>query len=321
MAEADRTQIHFAPLYLGIIGSGASFTGANPGYTARELAHHIKITNASILLSELKTLPVAIEAAAERGIPQTNIFILNFKDEPVPGPSQSWTTFLQHGEKDWVTIDDPHATAAFVSTSGTSGLPKAAILPHSYLISQGRFQETLVKENEEVMFFTANLRHKLINIQISTLIAVPPFHVFTMPVQHALPLRTCSSAYIMPRFEEKGFIRAVGEFKITQTPVVPPILMTLTRRTREELDSLRKVFVGGSVTTSGMQQQLYSQMHPDAKIIQVYGMTEVGWATTWTREEKDKSGSVGQAIPDTTLRYTYRDFLWCKANVLQTCQQ
>lgn len=111
----------------------------------------------------------------------------------------------------------------------------------------------------------------------------------------------------MPRFEEIGFIHALGEFKITQTVVVPPILMALTRHTRDELESLRKVFVGGSVTTGGMQQQLYSQMHPDAKIVQVYGMTEVGWATTWIREEKDKSGSVGQAIPDTTLRYIQRD--------------
>lgn len=109
----------------------------------------------------------------------------------------------------------------------------------------------------------------------------------------------------MPRFEEKGFIRALGEFKITQTIVVPPILMALTRHTSAELNSLRKVFVGGSTSTGGMQQQLYSQMHPNARIIQVYGMTEVGWATAWTREEKDKTGSVGQAMPDTTLRYSY----------------
>lgn len=107
----------------------------------------------------------------------------------------------------------------------------------------------------------------------------------------------------MPRFDDKAFIQSLGKYQITQTLVVPPILMALTRHTRTELDSLRKVFVGGSVTTGGMQQQLYSQMHPDSRIIQVYGMTEVGWATTWTREEKDESGSVGQSLPNSTLRY------------------
>lgn len=111
------------------------------------------MTKANILLAEMKTLPAVVEAAAELGIPQSSIFILNFKDEPVPSPYLSWTTFLQHGEKDWVTIDNPHVTAALVSTSGTSGLPKAAILPHSYLISQGHLQETLAEHNGEVRIF------------------------------------------------------------------------------------------------------------------------------------------------------------------------
>ncbi|KAE8448738.1 hypothetical protein EG329_008953 [Mollisiaceae sp. DMI_Dod_QoI] len=283
--------IHYTSLYLGVIGSGACFTGANPGYTARELTHHVKITGAKILLTELKTLPVALEAADGCGISHSSIFILNYQDETVPSPYKSWKTLLSHGEKDWVQIEDAETPAAFVSTSGTSGLPKAAVIPHSYLISQGKFQETMLRRNEK----------------ISTLIAVPPFHVFTMPVQHALPLRTGTAAYIMPRFEEARFVRALGEYKITQTVVVPPILMALTKHSSAELASLRKIFVGGSVATNGMQQQLYPNLHHDAKIVQVYGMTEVGWATTWTKKVKDETGSVGQAVPGTRLRIVTSD--------------
>lgn len=133
-----------------------------------------------------------------------------------------------------------------------------------------------------------------------------------MPVQHALPIRTGSPAYIMPRFEERGFVRALGEFEITQTVVVPPILMALSKRSSAELGSLRKIFVGGSVATNGMQQQLYSSLHADARIVQVYGMTEVGWATTWTRDEKDESGSVGQALPGTKIRYFISSRRYCR---------
>jgi hypothetical protein len=64
--------------------------------------------------------------------------------------------------------------------------------------------------------------------QISHLVAVPPFHVFTIPVQHAQPLRSGSPCYIMPRFEEKGFLDALARFQITQTIVVPPIMMALS---------------------------------------------------------------------------------------------
>ncbi|KUJ23636.1 acetyl-CoA synthetase-like protein [Mollisia scopiformis] len=283
--------IHYTSLYLGIIGSGACFTGANPGYTGRELAHHVKITGSKILLTELKTLPVALEAAEECGISHSNVFVLNYQDEAVPSPHQSWNSLLSHGENDWAKIEDPSTPAAFVSTSGTSGLPKAAILPHSYLISQGNFQETMIRKDEK----------------ISSLIAVPPFHVFTMPVQHALPLRTGSPAYIMPRFDEGAFVRALGEFNVTQTIVVPPILMALTKRSSSELVSLRKIFVGGSVATYGMQQQLYSKLSPEAKIVQVYGMTEVGWATAWTKGAKDETGSVGQALPGARIRLMATD--------------
>ena len=123
-----------------------------------------------------------------------------------------------------------------------------------------------------------------------------------MPVQHALPLRTGTPAYIMPRFEESEFVCALEQFKITHTVLVPPILMSLSDQPSEKLRSLRRVFVGGSCATDGMQRQLYSKMAQGARISQVYGMTETGWATCWTTAEVDLSGSVGQPVTGTRLR-------------------
>lgn len=107
----------------------------------------------------------------------------------------------------------------------------------------------------------------------------------------------------MPRFEEKSFVDAVQGFKITNTLVVPPILMALSRAPKPKLRSLRNIFVGGSHASDGMQQQLYSQLTPEAKVIQVYGMTEVGWATCWSKVGRDGSGSIGQPLPGTQLRF------------------
>lgn len=109
--------------------------------------------------------------------------------------------------------------------------------------------------------------------------------------------------YIMPRFEERGFVSAITSFRITQTITVPPILRALSKYSNPELISLRQVFVGGSCATDGMQKQLYKKLHPDASITQVYGMTEIGWATAWMKSERDISGSVGQALPGTRIRY------------------
>jgi len=288
-------EIHYTSLLLGIIGSGGCFTGANPGYTAHELTHHVRITRAKYLLTSLKTLSVTLLAAEKCGIPLSKIFVLDFQDESIPNGQQSWKKLLSCGEKNWVDVSDPDTTpAAYVSTSGTSGLPKAAILPHSYFVSQGQYQDQI-----------AATRYKL-----SNLIAIPPFHVFTIPVQHALPLRQGTPTYIMPRFETQGFVDALQKYNITHTAVVPPILMALAQCGRtEKLRSLRRIYVGGSCATDGMQQQLYAKLSPKARIEQVYGMTEVGWATNWHDKGREESGSVGRALPGTEMRFVILAYL------------
>lgn len=138
------------------------------------------------------------------------------------------------------------------------------------------------------------------------MIAIPPFHVFTIPNQHAFPLRRGAPCYIMPRYEQDGFMNAVEKFNISMTTVVPPILMSLSKSSHtQSLRSLRSIHVGGSCATDGMQQQLYNKLHPDARILQVYGMTEAGWAATWQDKKKDQSGSVGKPLPGTKFRCAY----------------
>jgi acyl-coenzyme A synthetase/AMP-(fatty) acid ligase len=107
----------------------------------------------------------------------------------------------------------------------------------------------------------------------------------------------------MPRFEEKGFLDALARFQITQTIVVPPIMMALSKcEDPSLLRSLRRIFVGGSCATDGMQQQLYTKLSSKAKIEQVYGMTEAGWATMWQDRGKDMTGSVGRPLPGGEVR-------------------
>jgi acyl-coenzyme A synthetase/AMP-(fatty) acid ligase len=107
----------------------------------------------------------------------------------------------------------------------------------------------------------------------------------------------------MPRFEETGFLDALEKFRVTQTIVVPPILMALSKcKDTNKLKSLRRIFVGGSCATDGMQQQLYAKLSSKARITQVYGMTEAGWATMWQHRNTDMTGSVGQPVPGSRLR-------------------
>lgn len=130
----------YTMLFLGIIGAGGRFTGSNPAYTSLELTHHMGNTNARYLITEPELLPriaLAIEACS---LPASNVFVLDTTDRGFPQYYRPWEELLQHGETDWVrfqTADEAkHTTAALLSTSGTTGMPKAAMISHYSCVVQ-----------------------------------------------------------------------------------------------------------------------------------------------------------------------------------------
>lgn len=86
-------------------------------------------------------LEKTLTAAKQAGIATDRIYIFDTETEN-PDPSiLSWNALLEHGEADWVSVESPHETvASYNSTSGTSGLPKAAMITHSYHVSQAASQ-------------------------------------------------------------------------------------------------------------------------------------------------------------------------------------
>jgi acyl-CoA synthetase (AMP-forming)/AMP-acid ligase II len=133
-------------LFLGIIAAGGVFAGTNPSYTTFELVHHIKTSRTKFLITEPEMLDAVLAAAQECDIPKSNVWIFDVLKQPIPAGYRSWESLMQHGEEDWVRFDDEKTAKSTCATrlfsSGTTGLPKAAILTHHNLIAQ----HTLVHE-------------------------------------------------------------------------------------------------------------------------------------------------------------------------------
>ncbi|OQV09713.1 hypothetical protein CLAIMM_13805 [Cladophialophora immunda] len=282
--------IYYPILVLGILAAGAVFTGTNPAYTATELSHHFKTARVGFVITEPDKVFDVVEASKHLDGGMPPVLIFDQPEQPLRRGFLSWRTLLEHGQRDWVSFDDEEqcaaTPAAYFFSSGTTGLPKAAVISHRNLIAQ----HILVTESHKVPY------------EVSRLLYLPMFHAATAPMSHVSPLRRCITSYVLRRFEVEVFLGTIGKFQITDLTLVPPVAVTIIKHPHVQkysLQSLRVVIVGAAPLGRDNQMALQRILGDEARVTQVWGMTEATCiATTFRYPESDDTGSVGRMLPN-----------------------
>jgi acyl-CoA synthetase (AMP-forming)/AMP-acid ligase II len=96
-------------------------------------------------------------------------------------------------------------------TSGTSGLPKCAVTSHLNIVA------------EHQLFFEQYPR----NYPYRIVLCMPFFHVGVLPQVLVSAFREGREAYVMRRFQLESYLKYHAKYKITETFMVPPMVISI----------------------------------------------------------------------------------------------
>ncbi|KAF2110040.1 putative AMP-binding enzyme [Lophiotrema nucula] len=289
--------IYYPVIVLAITGFGGVFTGTNPGYTAGELKHQIQASATKFVIAEPEILTNIEPAANEKGVTKDKILILDAANQPLPEGYQSWRTLLNHGEADWERFNDQetsqNTTAMLLFSSGTTGLPKPAILSHANHVAQ----HTLMFE------------HRARPYTLSRLIALPMFHAATTPSTCVSPLRSGHIQVVMKRFDVPTFLDFAEKYQITDLTLVPPMVTAIVSSPlpievkKQKLRFIKHAMAGAAPLDKLMQARFQALMSDEGVFTQVMGMTETCcFAAVLYYPENDDTGSVGRFMPNMDVK-------------------
>ncbi|KAJ7675367.1 amp dependent CoA ligase [Mycena rosella] len=313
---------------------GAIVTPANPGYTADELVHQLETTKAALVLVYADFLPTALAAAKLVGLSEDRIVVIEpSAASPFNGKHETLSSLVSLGSSKPQNFverklrpGEAKTKVAFYSfSSGTTGKPKAVVIPH-YAFTANILQtaahhglnDPSVKKKQlnpgDVS--VAGTLSCFDNIPAEIGAVLPFFHIYGLVVVLHYMLFAGLSLVVIPKFNFTEFLESIVKYKITHLCLVPPQIVLLCKHPAVKNYDLSHVkwCISGAAPLSGAILKSVRKVLPNAAIGQGYGMTETVTTVAFmsARQKMGVVGSAGQIIPGNIARVVRPDGTLCK---------
>lgn len=281
----------FVPVvFMGTLFAGGIFTGANPSYTAQELAYQLRNSEAALLLCHTSSIETGVQAAKMSGLDLSRVFV--FDDSILDGagtPSHGagyWSRLVSYDLKKaelfaWPDLTGPeewNTTLALNYSSGTTGLPKGVEVTHLNYIANTLQTSQTVQNHPD---------YEKRRLNSASLAYLPLYHAYGQTVYIALYFHQERTAYVMPKFDFIKMLEYSERFKVSDMNLVPPIAVALAKHPdveKYDLSNVSFLGCGAAPLSREIAEQVENRLNKNRKdedrlnLRQGWGMTE--WVTS-----------------------------------------
>ncbi|TNY22491.1 amp dependent CoA ligase [Rhodotorula diobovata] len=307
--------IDYGPAVWATFRNGGVASCANPAYMPAELAHQIDTVHKHHPVKLMLVHPDAIETAVKAcenakfstemivlirpplaespantkslaaGFPTLDDLVASTREQPLP-PRFS------------LKPDEARTRLAFLSfSSGTTGVPKAVMIPHAAVIANV-LQDALHWERT-TPFVPYDAKAKKGDVIMG---ALPFYHIYGLVVilHHSLYQNT--PVVVHAKFEPRAFLQSIQDHRITTLYLVPPQVIFMVKQDelvrQFDLSSVRMVMAGAAPLTDETIA-LFRKRFPHISVGQGYGMTESSTIISTMDASPDFPGSsAGLLLPN-----------------------
>jgi long-chain acyl-CoA synthetase len=292
LEPGDRVGLHlpntvdFPVAYFGALRAGLVAVPLNPGYTRDELAHALGDSGARALVTTRGTAATAQVVAAE--LDALEHLVVTGVDTAPPGAT-TWDALLAQGSGPVDSDRGGEDLAVLIYTSGTSGKPKGAMLPHRALLAnlaQGAQIDPPVITGDDVV-----------------LLVLPLFHIYGLNAGLGAVAREAATGVLVERFDPVETLAEIRRHEITSVLGAPPMYVAWSM-----LPDVGDAFTSVRVALSGAAPLPGPVLHrildiTGHHVFEGYGLTETAPVLTSTlMSEVAKPFSIGRAIPGVELK-------------------
>ncbi|MGV0851173.1 4-coumarate--CoA ligase family protein [Mycolicibacterium phlei] len=250
----------FAVAFHGILRSGATATTINALFTAKDIAKQLADSKATMLVTNGALLPQAKQAAAEVGIADDNLVVLDGAGRDADGHPNAADLMGPGYPPPQVSFAPSSHLAVLPYSSGTTGNPKGVMLTHRNLVAN-----------------VAQIRPLHGMVPDDAVLAVLPFfHIYGMTVLLNAALHARARLVIMPSFDLEEFLANIQNHKCTIAFIAPPVAVALAKHPMVDqynMTSLSTVMSGAAPLDADLGHAVAKRL--GCRVVQGYGMSEL----------------------------------------------